>query len=463
MFTKFFAPFCPLVFLFWVFGKTISLNLFDFTFEDFSKSEILSVLLILNIFALIVSMLESNYSKTVKDNPIPTWIIYLFGSFNILNFGYVRFFESEPYWPSVGLFCLALLLGSIFYMFSGFLKDTRLYSRTREASKTIMLPRIPRPLKYTLVLPIILMIVIVTIILIVTNLFNVTIKIVLLGILGPIIASISHLFIKENSDRIEGMQALFDTYDAQINMLEGKPPLSFEGMQSLKKVGVNASMVLNSTISSKVMMMANIDGETRLLSLQQAFDRSGQPKHTDMQIQVPSGITLNLMEMVELSLIPGSENFISSMIENALKNGGDPDEAYAQGWTPFLFAAANSNITIAKLMIEYGADVNKPTLLGRRAVHYVASHGSLEMLKLLVDHGAEIEPVLEGNQIESYPLHVASENGREDIVEFLLEHGGIPSLKDKFGNDAIYYAKKNKHNSIVAKLRSAMKNQKASD
>ena len=209
--------------------------------------------------------------------------------------------------------------------------------------------------------------------------------------------------------------------------------------------------------------MANIDGETRLLSLQQAFDRSGQPKHTDMQIQVPSGITLNLMEMVELSLIPGSENFISSMIENALKNGGDPDEAYAQGWTPFLFAAANSNITIAKLMIEYGADVDKPTLLGRRAVHYVASHGSLEMLKLLVDHGAEIEPVLEGNQIESYPLHVASENGREDIVEFLLEHGGIPSLKDKFGNDAIYYAKKNKHNSIVAKLRSAMKNQKASD
>lgn len=453
MFTKFFAPFCPLVFLFWVFDKKIQPEMFNFNFGDFKETELSIALIVLNVFAVVVAILEYTYSKKIKDNPIPTTMIYIFGSINIINFSYLTYFSGELYWPSVGLFLMGLLLGFLVYLIAGFLKDIRLYSRTKHNSKITQLPRVPRPLKYTVYMLIIIILMVLFLVKIIFTLYDLPVSIFLLGFFGPTPVSVVHLFTKDRLERIKEMQSLFDTYDAQINLLEGESPLSFEEMEKMKKSGVNAALVLNSSIASKVVMLADIDGETKLLNLNQAFDTQGRPKHQDMMIQIPKGITLNLMEMVELSLLPSSEKIVHNMVEIVLKDGSSPDEVYAEGWTPFLFAAANCNIPITNLMIQYGADVNQSTYTGRRAINYVVSHGSLEMLKLLITNGAEIEFEAEGNKIVSSPLQIAAENGREEMVDFLLEKGANFTIKNKLGYDAMHYAKVGKHNKIIRKFR----------
>jgi len=68
-------------------------------------------------------------------------------------------------------------------------------------------------------------------------------------------------------------------------------------------------------------------------------------------------------------------------------NAGDP--RLAEGATALMRAAKNADVTLMRLLIDAGADVNAVNVAGETAVHYAAS--SPAAIRLLAEHGAALE------------------------------------------------------------------------
>jgi len=72
---------------------------------------------------------------------------------------------------------------------------------------------------------------------------------------------------------------------------------------------------------------------------------------------------------------------------------------------------------------------------------YACMHGHIEAARLLLQHGAEINVVPGGFDYAGTGLHYAALNGQRAMVEFLLQQGADPAVKDtKVGSDAAGWA-----------------------
>ena len=57
----------------------------------------------------------------------------------------------------------------------------------------------------------------------------------------------------------------------------------------------------------------------------------------------------------------------------------------------------------------------------------------------------------------SFPLHAAAAGGREEIVEFLLEHGADPAAKDAKGKTAKSVAAKKGYDDVAKIIKRAIR------
>jgi ankyrin repeat protein len=73
-----------------------------------------------------------------------------------------------------------------------------------------------------------------------------------------------------------------------------------------------------------------------------------------------------------------------------LAKGADVNYSNALGWTPLMYAARNSRIEIAKLLIDLGAEVNAKDGKGNNALVYAVWRNNLGMAVLLLDNGADM-------------------------------------------------------------------------
>ena len=95
-----------------------------------------------------------------------------------------------------------------------------------------------------------------------------------------------------------------------------------------------------------------------------------------------------------------------------LVNKGHEVNAYDKwGWTPLMWAACYNQYSIARLLLEKGADPNKKS---------VKEYKSLA--------------------IGSTPLMVAAYYGNTIIIKEMLKYKADPEIKDTQGNSAITYA-----------------------
>jgi ankyrin repeat protein len=90
--------------------------------------------------------------------------------------------------------------------------------------------------------------------------------------------------------------------------------------------------------------------------------------------------------------------------------------------TPLMLAAINNQIELAKVLIEQGADVNRP---GWTPLHYAATRGHREMMRLLLENDAYIDCESANG---TTPLMLAAYSAPPLAVKLLLEEGADPTL-----------------------------------
>ena len=132
------------------------------------------------------------------------------------------------------------------------------------------------------------------------------------------------------------------------------------------------------------------------------------------------------------------------------------------------------DLTAAKILIDYGADLNLTTQNGMTALMNAISSNNVAMAQLLIDNGADcgarvlIEAVVAGNEAivgamiekgvdindqDKYDgntaLHVAARRGRQAIARMLTDHGGDVNIPNNDGITALMYAAQKDHVEMV--------------
>jgi ankyrin repeat protein len=117
------------------------------------------------------------------------------------------------------------------------------------------------------------------------------------------------------------------------------------------------------------------------------------------------------------------------------------------GETPLMLAAINNQLELAKVLIERGADVNKP---GWTPLHYAATRGHREMMRLLIENDAYIDSESENG---TTPLMMAAFSTSPLAVKLLLEEGADPTLVNHGNASALDIALSKDHQQSAFYLR----------
>lgn len=107
--------------------------------------------------------------------------------------------------------------------------------------------------------------------------------------------------------------------------------------------------------------------------------------------------------------------------------------------TPLMLAAINNQMDLAKVLIERGADVNRPDW---SPLHYAATRGHREMMRLLIEHDAYIDSEATNG---TTPLMMAAYSGSPLAVKLLLEEGADPTLVNHGNASALDFALSKDH------------------
>ena len=83
-------------------------------------------------------------------------------------------------------------------------------------------------------------------------------------------------------------------------------------------------------------------------------------------------------------------------------------------------ASTGGYLSIVKMLVERGAEVNKSTLTQSTPLRGASFHGHIEVMKYLLLNGADINTP---NCIGQSPLCIAAMRGQLDAVKFLIEKG----------------------------------------
>ncbi len=123
--------------------------------------------------------------------------------------------------------------------------------------------------------------------------------------------------------------------------------------------------------------------------------------------------------------------------------------------TALMMAAYNGHTDIVKYLLRKGAKVNLVDEMGRPALIYAASGPFPETVKVLLDHKADPDIIAKGDGWTA--LMFAAAEGQLEVVKVLLNYGADPSIKEKDGDDAESFAKKNNHYKVAEYLHQYVK------
>ncbi len=123
----------------------------------------------------------------------------------------------------------------------------------------------------------------------------------------------------------------------------------------------------------------------------------------------------------------------------------------ADGFTPLHYAAFFGGVAVARILLDLGADPNVRSDNDQLVMPlHSAVAGQSEVALLLIEHGADVNV----KQRHGWtPLHTASNEGHEKVVDALIAAGADPAATNDDGITAADLAEKRGHSDLAARLR----------
>ena len=133
------------------------------------------------------------------------------------------------------------------------------------------------------------------------------------------------------------------------------------------------------------------------------------------------------------------DNDIKRVREIIKKTNIDLDRVYIDRYTALITASYHGQDEIVKMLLEYGADVDKCVGKDRNnALGYAILEQHLSTIKLLVEAGANLEIHIGSGSIT--PLMYAVRKESVELVKYLLEKGANPNAQTKEGYTPLMFA-----------------------
>lgn len=127
-------------------------------------------------------------------------------------------------------------------------------------------------------------------------------------------------------------------------------------------------------------------------------------------------------------LVLASTNGSAAMAEKLVRAGADPNGS-PKGEPVLMTASRAGDVETVKVLLAHEANPNaRETERGHTALMWAAAEGHEDVARLLLDYGAEVDARSIGGFT---PLAFAVQEGRPDLVRFLVDAGADPNLKVK--------------------------------
>ncbi|KAJ6256405.1 hypothetical protein Dda_8905 [Drechslerella dactyloides] len=137
-----------------------------------------------------------------------------------------------------------------------------------------------------------------------------------------------------------------------------------------------------------------------------------------------------------------------SIAKLLLDSGADKDyRTVMDDVTPLLCAVWNGHSAVAKLLLDYGADVNAS--YGSTPLSTASEYGYSDLVSLLLDYGANMEAK---DIVGQTPLSSAADYGHAQVVKLLLENGADREAKNFYGQTPLNLAVNRSHVETVRLL-----------
>ncbi|KAL7757053.1 hypothetical protein ACKLNR_014046 [Fusarium oxysporum f. sp. zingiberi] len=146
---------------------------------------------------------------------------------------------------------------------------------------------------------------------------------------------------------------------------------------------------------------------------------------------------------------PGHAELLA-LVKLLLGSGAHPDAATPEGVTPLCFSIAKGDVSVVKLLLEHGADINGLKDSGFTPLHLcLQAGGSIELVKELVKAGADVN-VSNGNGIT--PLFRAIYDGSTETFRTFLSASPNLYTRGPDNNTLLHAAARGENDNILSTL-----------
>ena len=138
------------------------------------------------------------------------------------------------------------------------------------------------------------------------------------------------------------------------------------------------------------------------------------------------------------------------VVDLLINLGADINASSENGRTPIL-EACSTNVDVVEYLLKHGADVNIPGKDGETCL--MVAVWSEEICQILIEYGATVNARdKSGNTALHRAITHHDYSDQEDVVQFLIDHGSDPFVKNEYGEDVFRKTCLEGYESILEKL-----------
>jgi len=141
----------------------------------------------------------------------------------------------------------------------------------------------------------------------------------------------------------------------------------------------------------------------------------------------------------------------SGAVKVLIEYGADVNRGTPDGFTASHDAARTGQVACLQVLEAAGADFNAQTDNGNTPLHYAAMYGQDNALKYLII-GKESTDVMAKNKMGWTSYHMAARHGKASAISILQAFGGDTDDVDKMGRSPLALAEEFKHKDLTAQL-----------